>query len=330
MIVLELGYNLLLSFMFAFLAASFLILYRKAKKPLHLWLSVTFFLFLLDDTFLYISQILFYLAERPPHFLISGGPVERIISFATLFAYLMVVDTETGHQTSRRKQVITLVLCALLIVYSFYGLSDRTTQIVTCLALELWCALIFAQGAWRLHTHPELSDEPQYIAVWKWSFVALSLLSLLAGLEFTVAALYPQHSVQLILQLPTRRLVFIEVLSILSSVLCACYLNRESTDLFLSSKQPDSAAQRMEKLFPILVMRYGLTRRELDVLADILAGKTGREIGEHLSISPGTVKAHKHNIFQKTDSGNIQELLALISCIEQSEISTSDTAEQIR
>jgi two-component system nitrate/nitrite response regulator NarL len=45
--------------------------------------------------------------------------------------------------------------------------------------------------------------------------------------------------------------------------------------------------------------RYGLTRRELDVIATVVAGDTNRVIAERFSLSEDTVKHHLTNIFDK-------------------------------
>ena len=44
-----------------------------------------------------------------------------------------------------------------------------------------------------------------------------------------------------------------------------------------------------------------LTDRELEILALLALGLTNREIGEHLYIAPGTVKAHTASIYGKLD-----------------------------
>jgi DNA-binding CsgD family transcriptional regulator len=43
----------------------------------------------------------------------------------------------------------------------------------------------------------------------------------------------------------------------------------------------------------------GLTRREIEVLAWVAAGKTNAQVAEVLSIAPGTVKKHLEHIYEK-------------------------------
>lgn len=54
--------------------------------------------------------------------------------------------------------------------------------------------------------------------------------------------------------------------------------------------------------------KYGLTRRELEILASIIAGETNRQIAEKLSISEQTVKHHLTHIFDKAGVYNRLEL----------------------
>ena len=53
-----------------------------------------------------------------------------------------------------------------------------------------------------------------------------------------------------------------------------------------------------------------LSPRELEVLRLLAAGASNREIGDHLVISAGTVKAHLHRIYSKLDVHNRMEAAA--------------------
>jgi DNA-binding CsgD family transcriptional regulator len=52
---------------------------------------------------------------------------------------------------------------------------------------------------------------------------------------------------------------------------------------------------------------FGLTSREVEVLAWVAAGKTNAETAELLSIAPGTVKKHLDHIYEKLDVGTRTE-----------------------
>ena len=54
--------------------------------------------------------------------------------------------------------------------------------------------------------------------------------------------------------------------------------------------------------------KFGLTRREIEVLALVAAGYTNREIASQYRLSEDTVKHHLTNIFDKTGASNRLEL----------------------
>jgi len=66
--------------------------------------------------------------------------------------------------------------------------------------------------------------------------------------------------------------------------------------------------------FTVLLEEAGdiepLTDRERQVLSQVVAGKTNREIGEALGISIKTVDRHRTNVMGKTGSRNAAELIA--------------------
>lgn len=89
----------------------------------------------------------------------------------------------------------------------------------------------------------------------------------------------------------------------------------ESIELNKASGSPGAAgnelnSNRKERLDPIKVMEeYDLTRREMEIAEQIMAGKSDKEIGELLYISHHTVKKHVHHILNKTGAPNRIELI---------------------
>lgn len=60
-----------------------------------------------------------------------------------------------------------------------------------------------------------------------------------------------------------------------------------------------AAAPNAEELRTALVRRYQLTAREVDVLEWLALGKTNRDIGEILGLSPRTVNKHLEHVYVK-------------------------------
>lgn len=68
-----------------------------------------------------------------------------------------------------------------------------------------------------------------------------------------------------------------------------------------------------------LCNEYDISPRELDVIETLLVSPSNKAVAEKLFISPGTVKNHLANIFQKTHLGSKEELRALILKLNQQE-----------
>lgn len=54
-----------------------------------------------------------------------------------------------------------------------------------------------------------------------------------------------------------------------------------------------------------------LTRREREVLAMVIAGKSSKAIANELAVRPKTVEFHRHNILRKVEAGSLAELVRL-------------------
>jgi DNA-binding CsgD family transcriptional regulator len=64
----------------------------------------------------------------------------------------------------------------------------------------------------------------------------------------------------------------------------------------------------------------GLTPREREVLALLLKGKTNKDVGRLLGISPRTVEVHRTHIREKTATGSLLELVDVTSPVKMAQI----------
>jgi len=67
---------------------------------------------------------------------------------------------------------------------------------------------------------------------------------------------------------------------------------------------------RPRDVAPLLASAYGLTRRERDVVGEVLHGRSTNEIAARLFVTPYTVQDHLKSIFTKTGAGSRSELVA--------------------
>ncbi len=61
---------------------------------------------------------------------------------------------------------------------------------------------------------------------------------------------------------------------------------------------------------------HRITAREQEVLTLIAQGRTSKEIGKSLAMSPNTVESHRRNIKQKTGRHKVAELATLAVQLE--------------
>lgn len=57
--------------------------------------------------------------------------------------------------------------------------------------------------------------------------------------------------------------------------------------------------------------KYGLTKREKEVLNFLVSGKTYKQIADELIVSPFTIRSHMENLYRKLDVHNKAEAVAL-------------------
>lgn len=91
----------------------------------------------------------------------------------------------------------------------------------------------------------------------------------------------------------------------------AFYLFNTALVVVYTYQAPETLMQPQLSLEDFL-LKYGISRREADILRGIYAGKTNQEIATALFISLQTVKDHSSRIYQKTFVKNRAQLSTLI------------------
>jgi len=82
---------------------------------------------------------------------------------------------------------------------------------------------------------------------------------------------------------------------------------------FILLKQLESQEQTLESRLAHIVQNCGLTQREAEVMHWVTLGKTNRDIGEILELSPRTVNKHLEHIFSKLGVETRTAAVAMVS-----------------
>ena len=149
-------------------------------------------------------------------------------------------------------------------------------------------------------------------------YMALAIIAA-SGLRFPKAAYFSlvnlSWSLGTFLGTTTLRAGF-QVPETLSLVLAAASMMSfflfQSTWIDRPENRPTTTAQRIEDV----AAQHGLTKREIEVAALLLEGRSLRRIQTVLFISEGTAKTHIRHIYRKLNVHNQQELILLIDEVE--------------
>lgn len=80
----------------------------------------------------------------------------------------------------------------------------------------------------------------------------------------------------------------------------------------LSSSSPSNGGDGVAPISAQTLERFGLTRREGEILRLLARGRTNKEIAADLYISPLTVRTHLEHVYEKLGVGNRTEAVARI------------------
>lgn len=87
------------------------------------------------------------------------------------------------------------------------------------------------------------------------------------------------------------------------------YLRSRSDDAFEPVKAEDASSAGMEQIFD----RYGITKRERQIVQKICLGKTNQQVADELFIGLQTVKDHTHRIYSKIGIKSRMQLVQLMN-----------------
>lgn len=77
-------------------------------------------------------------------------------------------------------------------------------------------------------------------------------------------------------------------------------------------KSVDNQFKILNEKIDLMAKEKGLTKREIEILSEVMEGKTSREIGEELFIAEGTVKRHRDNLMKKIGAKNLMEVIKIL------------------
>lgn len=272
-------YNIAISFASIYLCFTYLKLFRIERANALLCTALLYLLYLIDIVVLYMVDFIPEFEEALAWLQATAPYVYSSLSLAMLLCYRLILSN--AFNRSRPNREVAFWMCcfmATLVTWSIpsFAVSVAAEWVVSTV-LRIWVA---AFGVRMLASRPT--------ALRRGPFLALALLlAVFIGCELADSCI-TLHGIERGAY-PLRRIPM-EVLGI--ACLAAGFLYpRYRRSLEIKAAEAD--------LIPLVAQRYGLTRREEDMLRMMAEGMTNRAIGEKEYIAVGTVKTHAHNTYRK-------------------------------
>lgn len=104
-------------------------------------------------------------------------------------------------------------------------------------------------------------------------------------------------------------MIFIAAVTIYQTVRDLALRFNEPHEVQVDAKKHNtSLAEHIEDRLPAYAQLHKLSKREREILALVVEGKSNREIASELILAEGTIKTHLHNIMKKCGQSNRGDL----------------------
>jgi DNA-binding CsgD family transcriptional regulator len=90
----------------------------------------------------------------------------------------------------------------------------------------------------------------------------------------------------------------------------------DSEDIIVSLRE---SARRVDGAADALRARFGLSARQLDIVEELMAGRTNRQISETVGLQVSTVKGYLTEIFERLDVSSRSEAIARVESLRRGE-----------
>lgn len=281
-------YNIAVSFASLYLCSTYLRLYRAEGTRTFLYAALLFLLYLVDIIVLYMFDFipefeatLMWLQETAPY-------VYASLSLAMLLCYRLIL-TSSFNRSRPSHEAAFWMACLLGTVVS-WTIPNFAVSVVAEWAistvLRIWIVLF---GVRMLLMRTVRSNRTGAVALG--AALAVFVVCEIADSIITFQGIQTDTY-------PLRRAPM-EVLGFAYLAAGFAYLRYRR---YLEQKASEA------DLVPAVAHRYGLTKREEEMLRMLADGMSNRAISEREYISIGTVKAHAHNTYKKLGVSGRSEL----------------------
>lgn len=317
--------------------------YRNTKKQIFIFIISLFSLISIDNIVLCITEISSEFSASYDAMFMTVPAFKTFIYAGTFVCVIKIIELFLNVKTPLYLYVLlAIVLSWLLFIPMFtnsaikvwcYFLPSQILRILLCLYV-----LYILKG------HAKQYISKQY-RIFRNLFIFMGIVSVLIALEDTIVIFKVDKYADLSVSITDRNFTESAMLLVCSIVVSKMLVNNfqislrnmaipeqnpniipepetekeasteiqetEPTPAFIrKTEHTETSTQDYSKFF-LFCREYQLTTREQDIVKLLLENKDNNAISEELVISLGTVKAHVHNVFSKTEVKRRQQLIEL-------------------
>lgn len=301
-------YNILLTVVLSLASCCVYFLYRHHRRPLLIAICTMFVVYLIDNTIVFCTEIVPDFAGVYDRMFLETPSVKTIYFVTLIGSLLFALHCVIPAFTLKQMVLMIFLYAAVLIcipmisqhdwmVFSYYFI----TQILT-IGISSW-------GLVALRKVESSFDR----GMLKRFFLYFLIMSILILAEDSFVIFFRDRFYGPRVKINNRN--FCENLMYLGLAVpvfryTARQLKIHSPVSVEAPVQQPPEPDRNQLDLHTFCCTYNLTEREQEILSHLLQSKSQQEISEELVIALGTVKTHIHNIYQKTDSANRNQIIA--------------------
>jgi len=316
-------YNLLLTAIYAIAAVCAYYFYLQKKNTLFVSLVIMFCAYIFDNTIVGCTELIPEFATLyDTAFMLS--PSIKTVYFTTLIASMLYACLKALNSVTVVRMIIPVGIFAAILI-SCPLIPDNSWQVY----IYYLCTQIMMVGMalWSLHRlkkHPDCI-EPEYRPLAKQMLVVLAALGALITVEDTIVIFWFDIFTEVGLKINNRNFTENILMLFFAVSLIRHAQHHLTAHIKETSHYRGTSAQETLSPFKVFCNKYMLTERESEILEYLLNGKSQQEISDELVIALGTVKTHIHNIYQKAEVANRNQLLNIYEMFGTAESEKKET-----
>ncbi len=301
-------YNTLLTVVLTASACCVLFLYQRSKRPILVALCVVFAAYLLDNTIVFCTEIIPEFAASYDQMFLETPSVKTVYFVTLIGCLLFALHCALPAFTMKQLFLLLFIYGALLICVPMISENDWmvffyyfTTQILV-ISISGW-------GLVALRSTESSFDRGMVRRI----FLYFLCMSFLVLAEDSFVIFFRDRLSGPGVKINNRN--YCENLMYLGlswPILRFACLQLQNTDTMSDQPQAEESTEEDREIavYRAFCATHNLTEREQEILIHVLQAKSQQQISNELFIALGTVKTHIHNIYQKTESSNRNQIIA--------------------